>query len=129
MIGPAILPPGMLPMGAEIVTVDVHCIEKGDRLVGGRNYIEKVLYHGNGEGWLLVDQFGGIIAKRPLGARVQVLRGGLTSDDTPAQGIERPTCESCGDEAGVILPDRSTWCTSCDATARTYERPVLRLVK
>jgi len=73
---------------AKVVTVDVHEIERGDRL--GSHTLDHVLYHGNDGDWLLVDHLGVIVGRRPMGARVQVVRGLPLPDDTPAHGIARP---------------------------------------
>ena len=83
------LPPGMLPLGAELLTVEAHEVERGDRLVGLNAPVDHVLFHGGDGRWLYVDHRGTIMAARRMGARVQVLRGGLTADDCPPTGIER----------------------------------------
>ena len=90
MIGPAILPPGMLPLGAELLTVDAHEVERGDRLVGLNTPVDHVLFHGGDGRWLYIDHRGTIMAARRMGARVQVLRGGLSTHDCNPVGIERP---------------------------------------
>lgn len=41
---------------------------------------------------------------------------------TAQQGPSK-TCESCGNRADVMLPDKSWWCRSCDTAAERMGYP------
>lgn len=92
MTGTSIFPAGMtMPGDAQVLTVRTHEVEAGDRLVGLRSVVKSVLFDGNVGRWLYADAWGTIFATRAPWQSVQVLRGGLTDDDTPPHGIERPS--------------------------------------
>ena len=95
MIGPAIstLPAGM---GQQVVVVEPYEVERGDRLAGLRTPVDHLLYDGNANRWLYVDARGIIIARRRPADRVQVVRGGLSTHDTPPHGIARPDLRVVG---------------------------------
>jgi len=86
--GPAFHPSLLNPAG--VVTVDAHCVEHGDIIVGHpRRSVTTILYHGSEGGWHYYDQDGRLICRRPLGARTQVIRGAGVDDCNP-HGIVRP---------------------------------------
>ena len=86
---PSQLPPGMLPDGVQLLTVEPYEVERGDRIVGLRTVVDSVLYDGNVGRWLYADAGGRIICRRPAHRTVMVMRGGLSSHDTPGHGIRR----------------------------------------
>jgi len=75
----------------ELHTVEAYEVEPGDRLLGCPAVIESVLFDGNQRRWLLVDAHQRVITTRQTGQRFQILRGGLSSHDTPAHGALRPS--------------------------------------
>jgi hypothetical protein len=76
-------------MTGNVYTVDVRDVEYGDLIVGhpGRIVTSILLDCADGLSWLFADAAGRIIARRSIGSRVQVIRGG---DDCPAGWILRP---------------------------------------
>lgn len=93
MIGPAILPPALSgpgdELGLELLSVRPHEVERGDVILGMRSPVESVLFHGSNGCWYYTDRIGTVLCRRPAWATVQVIRGGLSSDDTPPRGIGR----------------------------------------
>lgn len=89
MTAPAILPAGMYPSGVQLLSVEPYEVERGDRIFGLVTVVDSVLYDGGCGRWLYVDAAGVIICRRPAHRLVRVLRGGLSSHDTPGQGIAR----------------------------------------
>lgn len=71
---------------ANLFTVECWEVEHGDILFGLHHRIETILT--DGQWWYYSDEHGMIIAKRRVGSRVQVVRGG--SDDCDPNGIARP---------------------------------------
>ncbi len=92
MTAPAIVPPALSAPAADqyaVLNVRAHEVERGDIIVGFRSPVESILFHGNDARWYYADRFGTIICRRHRFATLQVLRGGLSADDTPPHGIER----------------------------------------
>lgn len=74
-----------VPAG-NLFTVECWEVEHGDILFGLHHRIGSILT--DGQWWYYGDDHGMIIAKRSVGSRVQVVRGG--SDDCDPHGIDRP---------------------------------------
>lgn len=90
MTGPALTPPTLqAPAGVRLLQVRPHEVEHGDVILGFRSPVESVLYHGNDGCWYYADRLGTILCRRPSWAMVNVIRGCLSSDDTPPFGIDR----------------------------------------
>lgn len=75
-------------MTVHLLTVPPWEVEFGDRLLGLRTPVARILYDGR---WLFIGDDGLIIAARHPGLNVQVLRGTVDDDDVcPPWGIPRP---------------------------------------
>lgn len=75
-------------MTVHLLTVRPHEVEFGDRLLGLRTPVARILFDGR---WLYIGDDGLIIAARHPGLNVQVLRDTDTDDDScPPWGIPRP---------------------------------------
>jgi hypothetical protein len=73
-------------LAANLLTIECWEVEHGDILWGLHHRIESILT--DGKWWYYGDEHGTIIARRAVGSRVQVVRGG--SDDCSPHGIARP---------------------------------------
>ena len=74
-------------MTVHLLTVAPWEVEPGDRLLGLRTPVARILFDGR---WLFIDGDDRIIAIRHPGLNVQVLRDTLDDDSCPPWGIPRP---------------------------------------
>lgn len=98
----------------QVLTVAAHEVERGDVLVGrGATVpVDTLLFHGAEGCWIYYDHRGTPLARKRMGAIVQVLRGGLSTHDTPPHGIELPIITSCGPNVcrcGAEVPGYDWW--------------------
>ena len=81
----------------EPLTLYPHEVERGDILIGTTRPVESILFDcADGAWWYYADRLGTVVARRGAGARVQVLRGTPSADDTPAHGIRREPLVAAG---------------------------------
>jgi hypothetical protein len=76
-------------MELQLHTVHPHEVERGDRFLGLRSPVDTMVFDGNTGRWRYMDHLGSVITTRRPWQSTQVLRGGLSTHDTPPRGIER----------------------------------------
>jgi hypothetical protein len=73
----------------DIFTVRPHEVERGDRFLGLRSVVDTIVFDGWLGAWRYMDEHGSIITTRKPWQSAQILRGGLSTHDTPPHGVER----------------------------------------